>query len=57
MSDEKLTRRDNVEYHQGRDAYHALKPITDCPYGPTAFHDSRHLRWCLGWEEAKKGGK
>lgn len=45
-------RRDNVEYHQGRDARRAGLKADANPYSPTtADPDSRRARWALGHAE------
>lgn len=49
----KAPRSDNVEYHEGRDAFAAGKSVGQNPY--TDFPniaDSRFARWNLGWHDA-----
>ena len=47
------TRRNNVEYHNGRKACEAGEPITANPYPDKhPAGDSRFERWALGWTES-----
>lgn len=49
----KIVRRDNVEYHEGRDAFAAGKRVGDNPYQDReGMTDSRFARWNLGWHDA-----
>lgn len=49
------TRRDNVEYYAGREAFQRGEPESACPYyARDKFGDNcRHARWTLGWREAR----
>jgi hypothetical protein len=46
-------RRDNVEWHAGRDARLAGLPVDANPFMISADPDSRRARWALGWAEAE----
>ena len=47
-------RRDNVEWHKGRDANRAGVPFANNPYSDGSNReDSRFTRWNLGWQEAE----
>lgn len=43
-------RRDNVEWHAGKSAHAADKPLNACPYSPGG---ERAARWELGWRDAE----
>lgn len=45
------THRDNVEWHNGRNAKLAGELPSANPYPLSADPDSRHMRWALGYDE------
>lgn len=49
-----MTRRQNVEYHEGAKAFRDGVALQGCPYHYQAANagDSRFDRWNLGWSEA-----
>jgi hypothetical protein len=50
------TRTDNVEYHDGYNAFGRGDRSVDCPYSSSSDRsiDSRWNRWHLGWEDAMR---
>jgi ribosome modulation factor len=44
-----MTRKDNVEYFDGRSMFKAGVSHEDCPYPRNLKKDSRYRRWLLGW--------
>lgn len=44
-----MTRKNNVEYFNGRSMFTAGCSYNDCPYPKNLKADSRYRRWMLGW--------